>query len=99
MKRIFFSILAAGLLMTTVCNGATVVKMTTSSDKVKICLAGTGTASIDWGDGSEITVALKECKRRWFRTKNEYHYVYANQSSHTIIIKGENITHLSCRRK
>ena len=99
MKRIFFSIFAAGLLMTTVCNGATVVKMTTSSDKVKICLAGKGTASIDWGDGSEITFALKEYKLRLFRAKNEYSYVYANQSSRTIIIKGENITHLSCRRK
>ena len=95
MKRAFFSILAAGLLMTTVCKGASVITMTTSSDNVKIRLAGTGAFTIDWGDGSEIkTGKLKEYKKRWWH-KREHSFSYANNSSRTITITGDNITHLS----
>jgi hypothetical protein len=100
MRRVFFSILAAGLLMTAVCNGASVMTMTTSSDNVKIYLAGSGTVTIDWGDGSEIvTSALKEYKSRWFHIKNEYSYGYTSESSRTITITGENITHIGCNGK
>ena len=97
MKRVVFSILAVGFLMTTVCKGASVMTMTTSSDKAKIYLAGSGTVTIDWGDGSEIiTATLKEYKRRWFHIKNEYSYNYVDASSRTITITGENVTHLGC---
>jgi predicted membrane protein len=106
MKKTLFIILSVCLLTTTVYSkSVSIITMTTEtmttpiSRSLNIHLAGSGTVTIDWGDGSEITVALKEYKRRWFRTKNEYSYVYANQSSHIITIKGENITHLSCRRK
>jgi len=96
MNRVVFSFLAVGLLMTTVCNGASVMTMTTSSDNVKIRLAGSGTVTIDWGDGSEIiTGTLKEYNARWWY-KTEYSYNYTNDSSHTIIITGENITHIRC---
>ena len=95
MKRAFFSILAAGLLMTTICKGTSVMTMTTSSDNVKIRLAGSGTFTIDWGDGSQIVKGtLKEYKKRWWH-KREYSYSYANNSSRTITITGENVTHLS----
>jgi len=96
MKRVVLSILAAGFLMTTVCNGASVMTMTTSSDNVKIRLAGSGTVTIDWGDGSEIiTSTLKEYKSRWWH-KREFSFKYANASSRTITITGESITHLGC---
>jgi len=97
MKRIFFSILTVGFLMTTVCNGASVMTMTTSSDKVKIYLAGSGTVTIDWGDGSEIMAyTLGEYNARWFRVRNEYSHNYANETSRTITITGECITHMDC---
>ena len=99
MKKLGFLILSASLLMTTICNGASIITMTTGSDNVKIRLAGSGTVAIDWGDGSEIiTGTLEEYNRRWWY-KREYSYGYANESSRTITITGENITHISCEGK
>ena len=96
MKRVFFSIFAAGLLMTTVCNGASVMTMTTSSANVKILLVGSGAVTIDWGDGSEIiTGTLEEYNRRWWH-KREYSHNYADESSRTITVTGENVTHIRC---
>jgi len=96
MNKIVSSILVAGFLITTVCNGASEMTMTTSSNNVKILLAGSGAVTIDWGDGSEIiTGTLKEYNARWWY-KTEYSYNYTNDSSHTITITGENITHIRC---
>jgi hypothetical protein len=96
MKRVVFSILAVGLLITTVCNGASVMTMTTSSNNVKIRLAGSGAVTIDWGDGSEIVTAnLQKYKWRWWH-KREYSYNYADDSSRTLTITGEYVTHMCC---
>jgi len=97
MKRVVFLIFAVSLLTTTVFKGQSVMTMTTSSDKVQIFLAGSGTFAIDWGDGSEImSYTLGEYKARWFRIRNEYSYNYDSETSRTITIIGENITHVDC---
>jgi len=96
MKRVFFSILAAGFMMTAVCNEVSKMTLTTSRDNVQIRLAGSGTVTIDWGDGSEIiTGTLKKYKSRWWH-KREYSYNYANETTRTITITGENVTHICC---
>ena len=61
MKRVFFLILAVGLMMTTVCKGTSVMIMTTNSNELKIFIAGSGSVSIDWGDGTlDETYTLSE---------------------------------------
>ena len=54
MKNLLFFILSVALLMTTGCNKAKVMTMTTEADNVKIFFAGSGTITIDWGDGNSI---------------------------------------------
>jgi len=97
MKRVVFSILTAGLLMTAVCNGASVMTMTTEkSGYVEVLVAGSGTFTIDWGDGSAIeTETLLEYNDSW-NEQYVYNHNYSGTSSRTIIITGENITHLIC---
>ena len=53
---------------------------------VEFRLAGTGTATIDWGDGSEREVRLHE---EYYAT---YRKVYSEPTRRTITISGENIT-------
>ena len=69
--------------------------MTTDSKKVSLKLAGSGTATIDWGDGNKAeTVTLNDFVEEWLG--NNYSHVYSDTSSRTITIIGANITHLGC---
>jgi hypothetical protein len=96
MKRTFLLVLAAGLMITAVCKGASVMTMTTGSDNVNVRLAGSGAFTIDWGDGSEIiTGALEEYNKRWWY-KRERSHNYTDDASYTVTITGENITHMGC---
>lgn len=108
MKRIVFSILAAGLVITNSCtdkNEFNSIKMTVSCEvplsSVMICMAGSGTFTINWGDGldSKKTYTLAEYNEEdWndrdigdkYMFKRDY---TAGKSSCTITITGENITH------
>ena len=69
-------------------------QITMSSDKkgtVRIELAGSGTANIDWGDGLEVeTITLSET--RLLKT-----HAYSDNSIRTITIFGENITEFFCK--
>jgi Leucine-rich repeat (LRR) protein len=66
----------------------------------RIYLAGTGTATIDWGDGTpaqtyELAAFVEE------KDHGDHPYIihaYTNTSVHTITVTGENITHIDCRR-
>ena len=75
--------------------------MTTSKSSVGIDIAGEGTFTIDWGDGSKIeTYKLSAYNSDdWFHWQNRHKYkhyhLYSEEVSRTIIITGENITHLS----
>jgi len=118
MKRVVFFNLVVGLLITTVCSGQSVITMTTESGGVMISIAGTGTVTIDWGDGSpnKTYTLSKYNEKDWYiATRSDashfsaydgkvhvyYNYYSDNSdiiSSHTIVITGGNITHLSCKR-
>ena len=74
------------------------VMMRTRSGEMKIQLAGTGTATIDWGDGSEIeTRELLPCEEDWNKETALQHR-YPDWSPYNMTITGENITHLDCGR-
>jgi len=101
MKRVFYSILAAAVLavMITACGGGSgsgsgknsaKIKMTTERSYFVVSLAGSGIATVDWGDGSEKTaLTLNE---NWVHFDHDY----PNASLRTITIYGDNITALHC---
>jgi hypothetical protein len=58
-------------------------------------MAGTGTATIDWGDGSAPTVhTLSPYDGNDFTPTQTFFHVYDNGDTRNIIITGQNITHL-----
>jgi len=75
--------------------GTAHVIMTSLAGKVKIYLAGTGTATINWGDGSKSeTHNLIFNNFDIFCGKNSFIHTYSDASAHTITING-NITDLT----
>ena len=77
--------------------------MTTSKfGEVTIYLAGSGTFTINWGDGLEIETHTLHAysDNNWAFSHSEYGYThsYSNASSRSIVITGENITHLDCTK-
>jgi hypothetical protein len=71
--------------------GSYKIKMTTENNKVELYLAGSGIATVDWGDGSEkVSLTLDETGNhgRGLRFAHEY----ATASIRTITINGDNIT-------
>jgi len=77
-------------------------QMIISSDALgefRIYMAGSGTISIDWGNGTGIeTHSLKDYEPyKWSRTPYyEFRQAYSVASVRTITITGENITHFRC---
>jgi len=63
---------------------------TSKSGKVSIWLEGSGTAIIDWGDGSRKKYRISKGNSR------ECSHIYNNSSPRTIAITGNNITYLGC---
>ena len=67
-----------------------------------IYLSGTGTVTIDWGDGSpsQTGLLLPINESEWGNHNTMYKYGikhdYSEISTYTITISGENITHLNC---
>ena len=78
-----------------------IITMKTSlSGKVSIRMSGSGTAAINWGDGTENeTHILEPYKGLGFENEREYSHTYYSQSARTITIIGKNITHLRCWSK
>jgi len=71
------------------------ITMTTTSREVRFELKGSGTTTVDWGDGSEIkTVDFKDANEYgWVRW---VHHKYSDTTPRTITIIGKNITGLNC---
>ena len=100
MKRILLNVLAVVLLVAafTACGGGSggfggssyTIKMTTEESGVGFYLAGSGVATVDWGDGSEkVSLTLNE-EGVLFR------HDYPSATIRTITINGDNITVLRC---
>lgn len=97
MKRIFFLILVAALLIITGCrkedydDGLKRMTMTVKDkERCALYLAGYGTATIDWGDGSEAeTVTLASLSKGY---GHRFFGILTNPI--TLTITGENITQL-----
>ena len=84
--------------------GRGIITMTTSkAGNVTFFLAGSGTFTIDWGDGSAIitdTLIVYDdfyWNNFYYRLKYMHSYDYSSTSSRTITLTGEKITHISCR--
>lgn len=65
--------------------------MVTDTAIVRFNLAGSGKASIDWGDGSEL-----ETFSATLYYQRSCEHVYSGTYAHTVRIYGENITKLNC---
>jgi len=68
------------------------ISMITQVAKVRLQLGGSGSAIIDWGDGSK-----KEVVSLHKESLAQVDHTYAGGSTHTITINGENITALNCK--
>jgi len=101
-KQTFFALLnvLAGTFMLfafTVCVGgnsgsggkSAKIKMTLEKDKLWFELGGSGTATVDWGDGSEKVT-------RTLNSNPRFEHSYPSSTIRTILINGDNITGLDC---
>jgi len=69
----------------------TIIIMTTAREgEVTIYMAGSGTVTIDWGDGTEIKTHILSSDSYYF------FHTYSNSHFRTITIIGKNITYLNC---
>ena len=73
------------------------ITMITNNNTFVIYMAGSGTITIDWGDGSshETHVLLEYNKDDWGE-QYEYSHNYSTMASRSITVSGENIKHLYC---
>jgi Leucine-rich repeat (LRR) protein len=63
--------------------------MTTSNDEVRFVLNGSGTATVDWGNGSEKkTLEISEY--------TDFSREFSNTNSRTVTISGMNISYFGC---
>ena len=96
MKR--FSILVVLTIMIFAgCNEANAQQMTMTTAKeglVFIALAGTGTAIVDWGYGTQNDTVVIISSNENFPTVFRHEYIVSTPRTITII--GNNITHFSC---
>ena len=106
-KHILFLIaVVVGLIVTSTVGATDPMQMTMtlqSNGKESIKMTGTGTMTIDWGDGTTIETHTLEAfdNDGWYHdlnSKYSYHHAYSGSSTRTITIFGENITHLNCGR-
>jgi Leucine-rich repeat (LRR) protein len=100
MKRtIIFSVIL--LTLTTFGYTAPTMTMTTSkSGTASILLAGSGSCTIDWGDGSAVETHTLQApdEQGWAGEQHTFTHRYSRGSARTISITGENITHFNCWR-
>ena len=64
--------------------------MITQKNSISLQVAGSGTMTINWGDGTNATTHTLSS------ALSSHSYTYTASSAHTIIITGENITALEC---
>ena len=96
MRKIFFILTTVILVLTTACcdkeeDNVTKMTMTTAQEGlVSFALGGTGTAIINWGDGTpDETVTLTDLTTR-------YNHTYTSANARTITITGDDVTYLHC---
>ena len=71
-------------------NSSAKIMMTSEKGDQRVTLMGSGTATVDWGDGSEkVTLTLNE-------NGVAFEHTYPNATKRTITINGNNITGLRC---
>ena len=102
MKKNKFYMLVVLAMLSTSCDkdddndGPNKMTFITQHTTVTMRLAGTGTATIDWGDKSKTqTYSLREFEYASFGPDQGFNHTYSGLSTHTITITGENVTHLS----
>ena len=105
MKRVFFLVLAATLVMIVGCKkdnddkGVVMTMATSISGEMTFYMVGSesGIITIDWGDGSAIeTHTLGEYGDDWHSPQYTYSHDYSGTFTRTVTITGENITRLEC---
>ena len=100
MKKHFIYLMAIAITMaafTSCCekeetgNGQPQMTMTTQKNDVLLRMAGSGTMTINWGDGtSATTYALSTTN------VTDYNHMYSATQTHSITITGDNITVMDC---
>ena len=86
--------------LATLAFSAPTMKVTTAkSGEASLLLAGSGSCTIDWGDGSAVeTHALQlPTEQGWIEDEHTFKHRYSRGGgSRTISVTGENMTHFSC---
>ena len=91
MKKLVLNLLLAAIFSVGAANAKQITMTLNPDGKVTIYLAGTGKATIDWGDRSKKTKIVLNP-----HTAVEYTHVYTATTARTIKIKGKNILGLQC---
>jgi len=101
MRKIFFYMMTITIVLATSCNkddgeedGPNRMTLTTLNGGLTIIMNGSGTATVDWGDNTEIeTYTLQE----YSAVGDQYfNHEYADAPPHTITITGDNIRRFGC---
>jgi len=105
MTKVIPYFMTAVALLTAICTVTAVehkqmTMITNKSDKVNIYMAGFGTVTIDWGEGTEIETYMLS-PSTWadsITSSHTYNHTYSHilNRRRTVTIFGENITHLIC---
>ena len=105
-KQIFYlTLVLLGLMLGRIVNATESMQMTMTlkpDGEMTLKMAGTGTLTIDWGDGkARKTYSLVNYNEEdWNQKKPMYRFSHTysqkSKSIHTIVITGGNITHLEC---
>jgi len=95
MEKLSFLIIAATMIAAIGYSNTVdgIITMTTSAERASFQLKGSGTAIVDWGDGSEKQTAELELIDEYGWTQRISH-TYSDTIPRTITITGENITGL-----
>ena len=100
MKKIFFYIMIAAVVLATACDkeeegnegneiGQNPMTMTTQKSDVTLNISGYGMVTIDWGDKTVFTTNS-------LQSTHEFTHVYSSSSIHNITITGDRVEILIC---
>ena len=72
------------------------ITTTTTYGEVRILIAGSGSATIDWGDGSPVETLVLKDFLNWDEDGHAYSHKFSGTPPYAVKITG-NVTHLNCQ--
>jgi len=102
LRKAGFALLTMGVIFNGCSGGGSSgkIKITTEKDGIVFYLCGSGTATVNWGDGSEkVTLTLKDGDMYTYLWSAgvDFSHRYTSASIRTITVNGDHITGLYCK--